>query len=447
MQVRYVANACFLITLATGERLLTDPWFDGPCQQTWWNFPPVPDALKAEIWACRPDLIYISHLHHDHLHPRTLAPFDRATPVVIGKLNTPNLRNAIKALGFANITEIPFETRAPLGTKGCEAVIFKDFHGNTKGEETQVDYDLDTSLYLYDVDGTRLFNAVDNTILPADAARIAAQYGAPDIAMLPYASASLYPMGMGDYDDVAKLAATTGLRARTRGNFRENVKALGAKRVIPAGGEYVLGGSVAGLSRFLPQPLGAELQAELDAAGLPETLAKLYPGDMLDSATLAVSEDARATLRGFTDAERAAYALTLADRAASFTETVLPDDLAFDWVRALKKCAANYAVRRDKMGLELAADIYLDARKPDGSRALLFKFATDNNDAAPVAEVEASDRARLVYEMDERLLFNLITALLSWNAMEASALITLRRHPDDYMHDVHRSIVHFTLLS
>jgi hypothetical protein len=31
--------------------------------------------------------------------------------------------------------------------------------------------------------------------------------------------------------------------------------------------------------------------------------------------------------------------------------------------------------------------------------------------------------------------------------MEASALITLRRSPDVYMHDVHRGIVHFTLLS
>ncbi|HEX3887884.1 MAG TPA: MBL fold metallo-hydrolase [Phenylobacterium sp.] len=443
MQVRYVANACFLITLSTGERLLTDPWFDGPCQQTWWNFPPVPDALKAEIWASRPDLIYISHLHHDHLHPQTLSAFDKATPVIVGKLNTPNLKNAIKAVGFTTITEIPFETRTPIGRGACEAVIFRDFHGNTRGDETQVDYDLDTSLYLYDADGTRLFNAVDNTILPPDAARIAIQYGPPDIAMLPYASASLYPMGMGDYDEAAKTAAMTALRERTRGNFRENVRALGAKRVIPAGGEYVLGGQAAGLSRFLPQPLGAELAAEVGEG----VLAKLYPGDVLESATLAVTQDPRATHRDFTDAERAAHALTLADRTASFAQTVLPSDLAFDWARALKKCAANYAVRRAKMGLELAADIYLDLRKADGSRALLFRFATDNEDAAVVADVATSDRARLIYEMDERLAFNLITALLSWNAMEASALITLRRAPDVYMHDVHRSIVHFTLLS
>jgi hypothetical protein len=204
---------------------------------------------------------------------------------------------------------------------------------------------------------------------------------------------------------------------------------------------------VAGLSRFLPQPLARELEAELEGAGLGGVLAKLYPGDVLESATLAVTQDPRATHRGFTDAGRAAYALTLAGRTASFAETALPGDLAFDWLRALKKCAANYAVRRAKMGLELAADIYLDARKPDGSRALLFRFATDDDEAGVVAEVATSDRARLVYEMDERLLFNLITGLLSWNAMEASALITLRRSPDEYMHDVHRSIVHFTLLS
>jgi len=447
MQVRYVANACFLITLSTGERLLTDPWFDGPCQQTWWNFPPVPEALKAEIWASRPDLIYISHLHEDHLHPRTLAPFDRATPVVIGKLNTPNLRNALCALGFADIREIPFEARSPLGSGGASAVLFRDFHGNTRGDDSQVDYDLDTSIYIVDADGTRLFNAVDNTILPPDAARIAAEHGTPDIAILPYASASLYPMAMGDYDEAAKLAATTKLRERTRGNFREVFRALDPRRVIPAGGEYVLGGPAAPLSRFLPQPLEAELAAELAALGRSEALAKLYPGDVLDSVGLQVARDTRASHRGFDDAARAAYALTLQDRAPGYMETQIAVGLMFDWPRALRKCAANYAARRARMGLELAADVYLDVRAEDASRRLLFRFATDSATAEPVEAILDADRPRLVYEVDEKLLFHLITATLSWNAMEASALLTLRRRPDVYMHDVHRSIVHFTLLS
>jgi L-ascorbate metabolism protein UlaG (beta-lactamase superfamily) len=445
MRLRYVANACFEITLASGARLLTDPWFQGPCQQTWWNFPPVHDRLADEIRSCRPDLIYISHLHHDHLHPETLAAFDRATPVLIGAMNTPNLKTALAALGFRTLLEVPFETRTALADTGAEGVLFRDFHGNTLGDDTQVAYDLDTSLYLYDGDGTTLFLGVDNTLLAADAARIAAAYGKPNIAQLPYASASLYPMAMADYDDARKAAATAALRRRTAANFRELARALDPKRVIPAGGEYVLGGPAAPLSRFLPQPLGAELAADLEAAGLGGRLAKLYPGDVLDSATLEVVPDPDARFRDFTDADRAAYALTLADRAPSFTQLRLPDDLAFDWPRALKKCAANYAARRRRMGFMPAMDVFLDVAAPDGARRFLFGFPLDGEGGGFVAA--EGQRARLTYRLDERLLFALITGLVSWNAMEASALIGVSRQPDVYTHDLHRSMVHFTLLS
>jgi hypothetical protein len=45
------------------------------------------------------------------------------------------------------------------------------------------------------------------------------------------------------------------------------------------------------------------------------------------------------------------------------------------------------------------------------------------------------------------MLFCLITGLLNWNAMDASGLLGLSRAPDAYDPDLHRSIVHFTLLS
>jgi hypothetical protein len=366
--------------------------------------------------------------------------------VIVGRMNTPNLKTALAALGFATLIEVAFETRTPLAGTGAELVLFKDFHGNTLGDDTQVAYDLDTSLYLCDADGTRLFLGVDNTLLPADAARIAAEYGAPDIAQLPYASASLYPMAMADYDDERKAAASAALRARTTANFRELIRAMSPKRVIPAGGEYVLGGPAAPLSRFLPQPLGAELARALDAAGLAGRLAKLYPGDTLDSATLAVTEDPRAQFRDFTDAERAAYALTLADRTPSVAGLALPADLAFDWLRALKKCAANYAARRRTIGFAPAMDVYLDVAAADAAaRRFLFGFPLDGEGGGFCAAEGV--RPRLTYRLDERLLFALITGLVSWNAMEASALIGISREPDVYTHDLHRSMVHFTLLS
>jgi L-ascorbate metabolism protein UlaG (beta-lactamase superfamily) len=434
MKLRYIANACFLITLAEGRRILTDPWFTGPCQQTWWNFPPVHERLAAEVRASAPDFLYISHLHHDHLHAESLAGFDRATPVIVGKMNTPNLKNALVALGFRNLIETPFEARTALADTGAELVLFKDFHGNTLGDDTQVVYDLDTSLYLTDADGTRLFLAVDNTILPADAARIAEAWGAPDIAQLPYVSASLFPMAMLDYDDAKKHAAMTALRARTAANFRELTLALRPKRVIPAGGEYVLGGPAAPLSRFLPQPLGSELSAELAGVGMGGALAKLE-----------VSCDPGSQFRDFGDAERAAYAMSLADRAPSYAELALPADAPFDWGRALKKCAANYAARRARMDFSPSMDVYLDVTGPEGGRRFLFRFALDSADAGFCEAV--GPRHRLTYRLDEPLLFCLVTGMLSWNAMEASALIGVSRDPDLYVHDLHRSMVHFTLLS
>jgi L-ascorbate metabolism protein UlaG (beta-lactamase superfamily) len=445
MKLRYIANACFLITLAGGKRLLTDPWFTGPCQQTWWNFPPVHDRLADEVRSSQPDFLYISHLHHDHLHAESLEGFDRATPVIVGAMNTPNLRGALAALGFRTLIETPFETRTSLVGSGAEIVLFKDFHGNTAGDDTQVAYDLDTSLYLYDKDGTRLFLGVDNTLLPADAARIADEYGAPDIAQLPYVSASLFPMAMSDYDDARKHAAMTALRARAAANFRELTRALRPERVIPAGGEYVLGGPAAPLSRFLPQPLEGELACSLAAVGLGETLAKLYPGDELDCDKLEVVRDPDAGFRGFTDLDRAAYAMSLADRGASFMDVKLPSDTEFDWGRALKKCAANFAGRRAKMDLAKPMDVYLDVAKAVGGRRFLFRYAMDCADGG-FCEAEG-ERARLTYRLDERLLFCLVTGLVSWNAMEASALIGVSRYPDVYEHDLHRSMVHFSLLS
>ena len=449
MHVRYIANACFLIMLSNGRTLITDPWIEGPCQQTWFNFPPVGEALRAEVYAARPDALYISHLHHDHLHPQTLAHIDRATPVMIGKLNTPNLKGALAKLGFTAVSEIAFETRAFAPALGCDLVLFRDFHGNTQGDATLVEYDLDTSIYLYDPDGSTLFNAVDNTILPPDAARIAAAYGAPDVAILPYASASLYPMAMAEFDADQKAAASQRIRERTAGNFAANFAAIGARHVVPAGGEYVLGGPVAGLSQYLPQPLGRELAAAL--GGRADALRKLYPGDGLDVATGEPAMDARATHRDFDNAERAAYALTLADETPSYAKVALPDDLPFDWGRALKKCAGNFHKRREAMGLSPAIDIYLEVVSwPERAPRFVYRLAMDSDASSMVgaAPTDTTDRrARLTYTIDEKLLFCLVTGLVSWNAMEASALMPIRRSPEVYEHDLHRSIVHFSLLA
>jgi hypothetical protein len=229
------------------------------------TFPPVSKALADEVRAATPDWIYISHLQQDHRHAQSLASFDRSTRVLIGRMNTPNLRAAVERLGFGDVVEQPFDTVFELEGAGCRAVLFKDFHATTAGDASLVDYDLDTSLYLFDRDGAGVFNAVDNTILPAGAAAVRKRWGAPQVAMSPYASASIFPMAMSDYDGEQKTHARDAVSGRAAARFAALAGALGAPVVIPAGGEYVLGGPAAPLSRYLPQPLEAHLAAALTA--------------------------------------------------------------------------------------------------------------------------------------------------------------------------------------
>ncbi len=72
MRTTLVGHASLLVE-AGAVRILSDPWWKGPCfGAQWWPYPaPFLEAVNA-----RPiDYIYVSHGHHDHFHPPTLRTF------------------------------------------------------------------------------------------------------------------------------------------------------------------------------------------------------------------------------------------------------------------------------------------------------------------------------------------------------------------------------------
>lgn len=95
MKVTAIGHAALLVE-AAGVSILSDPWWRGPCfGAQWWNHPPA----RADLAAARPlDYIYISHGHHDHLHPGTLRGLDRRAKVIVAE--GLNLGDAIRELGF-----------------------------------------------------------------------------------------------------------------------------------------------------------------------------------------------------------------------------------------------------------------------------------------------------------------------------------------------------------
>lgn len=69
MRVTLVGHAAILIE-TKGLRILSDPWWEGPCFGTQWWIYPRPHLTGIADGPL--DYVYISHGHHDHLHLGTL---------------------------------------------------------------------------------------------------------------------------------------------------------------------------------------------------------------------------------------------------------------------------------------------------------------------------------------------------------------------------------------
>ncbi|HKP95098.1 MAG TPA: hypothetical protein VJ385_05005 [Fibrobacteria bacterium] len=87
-----------------GKELIFDPWLVGSAYwRSWWNFPPVPRDL---IESLRPDFIYLTHIHWDHMHGPSLRKFPRETPIIIPKSPARRMKRDLLEMGFANVIEI-----------------------------------------------------------------------------------------------------------------------------------------------------------------------------------------------------------------------------------------------------------------------------------------------------------------------------------------------------
>jgi hypothetical protein len=82
MKITFIGHAALLIEV-DGLRILSDPWWQGPCfGNQWWLYPkPYLECLNGSPV----DYIYISHGHPDHFHRGTLRRFPRKTKVMTSR--------------------------------------------------------------------------------------------------------------------------------------------------------------------------------------------------------------------------------------------------------------------------------------------------------------------------------------------------------------------------
>ena len=95
MRVSFIGHASVLIE-TKGLRILSDPWWEGPCFGTqWWVYP---RADTSPIGDAPLDYVYISHGHHDHLHLGTLRRLPKVGKVLVS--STLNIGDFLEARGF-----------------------------------------------------------------------------------------------------------------------------------------------------------------------------------------------------------------------------------------------------------------------------------------------------------------------------------------------------------
>ena len=78
MKTTFVNGACVIVE-SSGLKIICDPWLTGETYYGSWSiYPPlqIDDKILQDI-----DLIYVSHIHPDHLHGLSLDKINKDAPV------------------------------------------------------------------------------------------------------------------------------------------------------------------------------------------------------------------------------------------------------------------------------------------------------------------------------------------------------------------------------
>jgi UDP-MurNAc hydroxylase len=211
-----------LLVETIGGSVLCDPWFVPAFHGSWFVFPRNDGLDTTEL--ARPDYLYVSHLHGDHFD----APFlqerlDKSTPVLLADFPTPELEDALRALGFEHFVRCPNGDRVELGN-GLDVTIFTA----TAPSDGPIG---DSAILIGDPTGRVLDQ---NDCRPNHPEDIAAQ-GPIDLHFLQYSGAMWWPV-VYDLPPEAKSRHAAAKRDNQMQRALGYAKAIEAHVVVPSAG-------------------------------------------------------------------------------------------------------------------------------------------------------------------------------------------------------------------
>ena len=260
MEITHYSNS--FLSISSGKtKLVCDPWVGTTSENSWISDPIHYNGDKI-INNLKPQYIYISHLHCDHLDEKLLKKLvNKKVIIVIKKFKIPTLKNRIKSLGFKKILELKEWTVKNLN-KDLSISIVPQITNNNDALDSEIQYDLDTSIIIRCNKSNKVFyNNVDNPININQIKKIrnfvkSKMNKEIDICTFNVGAASEYPQC---FLNINRNKEKKKIINKCLKDAKKKVKILKAKAFFPSGGSYKISGKYFNLNKFRALPESNEI--------------------------------------------------------------------------------------------------------------------------------------------------------------------------------------------
>ncbi len=269
MEIKHISNS--FITVYEGKTILScDPWVGITADNAWLSYPHYKKG-KSILNNIKPNFIYISHLHGDHLDQPTLKKYkNKNVTIIIKKFKSPRLKNKIKEAGFKNIIECNSWEKYKL-SKDLTISIVPQLSSNSQEIDEQISYDLDTSILIHsNKTNKNFFNSVDNPLSFKNLKKVKSHCKKVfnkgiDVVCFAVGAASEYPHC---FTNINRAKEKQKVINDSLNRVMKKLNVLKPKVYFPAGGSYQIYGKFSKLSKYIAQPKYFEIKKKFEKNGL-----------------------------------------------------------------------------------------------------------------------------------------------------------------------------------
>ena len=272
MKITHHANS-FLEIDTNGLKIVCDPWFYPANHGGWSLSPSIPKSSYA-IALNSADILYISHIHSDHLDEQLLLEYANniSASILIPSYENEHLYHKLRKILPRNnyIFLNPGECFSPVDD--LDIFIYPQqasSQSSKSADEAIFRYELDSSLLVIDRRlSISFFNQVDNPLSIEDVFELEKFLGSIsvdrlDCLCMAVGAASQYPQCfLGLNLEVAK----NTLLLRLLDVFKTKLSILNPKVFFPAGGDYKIGGAYASLNKYKAIPSVDEIEHAINSS-------------------------------------------------------------------------------------------------------------------------------------------------------------------------------------